>query len=806
MAYTFYGAYISNVSCSTSWGDNATCTVTLVEDPENGIFVKIPKTGTPAYLSVGSFYFGGILQRWTYQESISGRTYDVILESPAKFLDGIQVILSDFNGAMVYDGGQFFPYQNSIFGTQLANVMNPFGYYEHPTVGNGGYGSSNSNNAGMPAQKALRAIETISNGGTQFGSQPTFSGHTYNLDLSAITNSISDSFRLQGPVQSLSAIIQECCELTGQDYMVQLRGKTIEIKTISRGSQFNPNAVKNIVNSWQSSGILVSQQIGKEYATPITQKLTVGGRVSRMLIQDASTTIPVWGKQANSRYITGLGTPTPTVYARPNSYVPVLLDEYSGSVGYQATIMELRMATGGRDTWETFKSFETAFGVERNGYNNPHFSPWYGKIGANLNIFNLLSQGYATSFDFENTSAAYANKKNSGYLNATNDKIWAAVSRVANEFYGQVFLMELKNYEPGGVSGNLRYVQDDYVWENAWDIADSAWDNRGIFQDPSFYDNEGRMKACCAWPQDVRFDYSALGSDWAISNDGYISSTKGGPDKEIYWINNLPYVVVRSGGTVLSYDGITTPDFGLTVLYWYFTGQYIDPLYYMTSGQNNVQISIPPLPVPPYSFAIPQQSNTYCWGPWWAWSGNGDGIGLSDVVFDNDLRPEVFGSQSTLDSAAFAATTTGLANAGELETGSVELVGLPFANIGDMMAGGPYINGISINVGVDQLTTTYEFSSWTPEYGKLSQVNIARMKKIRRGALALMQSNRAKITKQSFPKRPFNKSEMAQLSLAQGTAARPNITMIHSFFNTAAAQAGGLINLQGNPQNFDIGQ
>ena len=102
---------------------------------------------------------------------------------------------------------------------------------------------------------------------------------------------------------------------------------------------------------------------------------------------------------------------------------------------------------------------------------------------------------------------------------------------------------------------------------------------------------------------------------------------------------------------------------------------------------------------------------------------------------------------------------------------------------------------------VDSLSTTYQFSSWTPEFGKLSQVNIARMKKIRKGMIAFMQSNRSKVTKRPFEKRPFNKSALAELSVAH---TRPNITMIHGFFNSAAAEAGLGFGVSGNPQNYNI--
>ena len=98
-----------------------------------------------------------------------------------------------------------------------------------------------------------------------------------------------------------------------------------------------------------------------------------------------------------------------------------------------------------------------------------------------------------------------------------------------------------------------------------------------------------------------------------MTPDGGIATTKGGPDKDVYWIDDVPYVIVRSGGQVRFIDGITTPDFD-SCLSFSCLLEFFQVHLYLSGGQN-VQVAIPPQVTYPTSFGIPQQSNTYSWGP-----------------------------------------------------------------------------------------------------------------------------------------------------------------------------------------------
>lgn len=173
-----FGAYVSNISVSIGWGgQGGSLQATLVEDPANGVVIpkengeldgtgnpfygdpSSPSTGTPCFFVLGEFYFGGIFQRWTYKEdAVNGRTYDIVLESPSKLMDGVQFIIENFNGATDAFANQYNQYQSSTnaFGGgnqplfhatygntksrqnrngTATNIYNLFGYWENPFLG-----------------------------------------------------------------------------------------------------------------------------------------------------------------------------------------------------------------------------------------------------------------------------------------------------------------------------------------------------------------------------------------------------------------------------------------------------------------------------------------------------------------------------------------------------------------------------------------------------------------------------------------------------------------------------------------------
>ena len=106
-----------------------------------------------------------MLQRQQFKESQSGRLFDFTLESPAKILDGVQVVVSEFEaGWNVNEQSQY------LFGDDLRNYLNAFAFYESYLYGGpaceqeggmfGGAGSA-TNEVGMEVDKLLVALKKL---------------------------------------------------------------------------------------------------------------------------------------------------------------------------------------------------------------------------------------------------------------------------------------------------------------------------------------------------------------------------------------------------------------------------------------------------------------------------------------------------------------------------------------------------------------------------------------------------------------------------------------------------------------------
>ena len=782
MAIKFGNAYVSDINVSFQWGgQGGSVQMTLVEDPDAvpPVVYADPPVGTPMMVECGNLSVGGILKRASYSESVSsGRTYDVVVESPSEFLDGIQIVLSDWNQANINTGATFAPYPN---------VINAFAYYENEF----GFGEAGVNDSGMIAVGALQAVQTISQGGSNYGRIPEFGNFSYYLDLSQLINITPAGYRLSGPAQSLNSIVQDICEATGFDYYIDLTGGvrddstmsqpvTIRVVVIDKSAPPNSGAVSQYVASNQNA--LVSRENGSEYAVPTTHKVLVGGPVQRFITPFGAWTQPVWGKSNNGQWILGDGTLTPAAYSNPYYAVPVKVNEWSGSnYDYTATLFEVRLALAGRDSWETFKALQSGLGMEPNThwYING-VAPWVGRIETSFEFIALSMSGMATSLDFMPTSSKYVRDRVNNILSETSSKIFSAVSRVASEYFGQVFLMPLQNYYTGFQADNVKFIQDDVVIEQSWDNVDAAFTTEKPFPDPAFYDGEGRLKGGAAFVSSSNADYSALGGDWCLTPDGGIATFKGGADKEIYWINGFPYCIVRSGGQVKVSDGLTTADYGFGVMWSVLTGDtsLVANPSYLTAGGQNLHLSVPPTAAFPSSYGIAQQSNKYKHGPWGFYPSV---PGKAELVFDDSFVPENFGDFNTFNAAGTATAAETGAEPQANETGSMTFIGLPNFNIGQRFNGsGPYITSMSVQENSGGSNVTYSLSNWTPQRGKLARFNIDRIKKINKGMIADIQKRRSLVKKQPLPKVKFEKSDLGALKAAHSNVA-PNFTL--SFIN-----------------------
>ncbi len=820
-----FGAYVSSLSVSLGWGgQGGSMQMKLVEDPDNGVSIDLPSVGTAVYFKYDGFYFGGILQRWVYNESLSGRIYDIVIESPSKLMDGVQLIIENFNGATdrwVYSlncGTE--EHTTNVegdtleYGEPINNVYNIFGYYENPTNGINGpfqnYGASNFNTAGLQVSKILDGITALSKrdsdnvfgGPITFGTKQGFS--EYELDISELndlgaSNNFGD-YRLKGPVKSVNTLTSEMADLFQFDYYYSIQPESIpeengggsidlpivKLKVLDRSEPPQAGKVQEFIDEKRDSGTLISSQSGQEFGDTVTQKIVWGGNRTRYLkLRNLGASSPhyvVLGKKQGNTYnavgsISGIYDADP-VNTEFNIYPQGLQGDFAE---YRTTPFELRMALGGKECWEIYKTFETLAEVELNGFNDIFDCPWSGAFDNTNDVIRLLSEDEATvnAYDLTMSNVEAAAKGDDEEKNKTLNELYSAVNNIAGS-YGQEFIIFLPNEYPQPTY-NYYLPAEEYNYLKTWDVAESAYDSNPITNDIANFSALGKITSLVGWKiveqnywdtqanqsggsEITTRDFSPLGSDYAFGvksgncdHSDLILSKKGSPEQETYWDNVFGRwaVVFRTGAQIRAYDSITTPAFGLTHLAKIFFNVDIPPEKYLSIGKTAMQFAIPPDIAMPRFFGIPQESTRFRWGPWVT---SPDSLGFSSkgkaqVEEKESLRPETFGGLQSLNEVGALEATVGKSDMQAVESGYVEVAGAPEYNIGERFATtGPYVSNMDISVDVSGgVKTNYKLNTWTPEFGTMNKYNINRIADIKKRSFEYAKQQRDQITQRPFP-------------------------------------------------------
>lgn len=800
-----FNCWIENFTSSISFGaQGGNLQMTLVEDPRWDLRWVPPAVGTALYFKYGEFYFGGVFQRYTYEESTSGRRYNVILESPGgKILNGTHVILSDFDGGtwthdgtlinFGFGGGPPVMYGDNFDNSAgIRNVLNPLAYWENTSEG-GNFGAAETNSAGFPARKLLDTLEILSRGESEFGDRIFFGESEYELDLSEL-KVVPENFRISNQVTTVTSIIEECCEILQYNYVLEVVGEgerlppakpaetvffiekpIIKVKVIDRSAQPDIGAVQALITEREGDD-LVSYSHGQELSDEPVQQMVVGAPASRYVMGDVPGMIPVWGKTVDGKWLLqrdldGCPAAMPAAYGADEP-VPIQVTQDQDAFMYTATVDELRMATAGRATWQAFKVFES---VANGTYD---IDPWVADLEVTEEIISLMAQKSVGTLALSSTSLKLAklayNLEDQSFRERSVDAIFNAVQKCANNFFGRVFLAAVPE-EPGGVDNNLKYKnerpQDQYTsladQVSSWAPASSAWVENRPVDDLDFYDESGKMRPIAVWAADPLGDYNALGSNYGFYNDGSLfgvasttaSYANGG--EFIYWTdfrndgggncgydpdnNGIPCAVVDAGAQVKFIDEWTGKRKGLPYFAFKFFGISLSEENILGFSTQLANIEIPPRIEAPGLFGMPQISNRYSWGPWYSFNATN---GRSEVSFDTNLAPENFGSIATMEQMGQAYVESTLAEVTQHETGRVRFAKKPEYNITDRLAGaGPYVTSISCSVDTGGIYTDYEYATWTPKFGKLAKYNSDRLSRIYKDTIRALKFLRGRIQK-----------------------------------------------------------
>jgi hypothetical protein len=208
------------------------------------IFTGDGLIGFPVYFNCGSFFFGGLLQNWTYTNNSGGRTYNVKLIDPRQILEQATLIIDTYAGPPV----------------RTLNYFNVYGFYEEQVYLNKdcskfGDATAQAGGRGTPVS-GPRGSRAPSNPGVAERGMPynnimdalknmnpvvcTPTGANLTIDWSTFNVPVPDYFKVAGPSITILQLIADICDEAGYDFFVTLEpGDIIRIYPVSM-KQYDP--------------------------------------------------------------------------------------------------------------------------------------------------------------------------------------------------------------------------------------------------------------------------------------------------------------------------------------------------------------------------------------------------------------------------------------------------------------------------------------------------------------------------------------------------------------------------------------
>jgi hypothetical protein len=752
----FQGATVVSFDFSLGWNENASSvTITLVEDTPNGDEIEIAGTGNVLKFTYGKFKFEGLVEFFNRREDMRGLpSYEVRLTSPNELLDGVQVILTTFNG------------ETGL----IPNLMNAYGLYENTF----GFGGSLVNDSGMVWQADYKVVHfdvvvTGSGGGTLttdnlgavgikpaiesltagagggYGGPVKFKGSSFSVDLSGLPTCPAD-YRLGGDARSILSLVSEFCQDAGHDYICYFEDGVIKFKSVSRLVQPDAGVLANWIKSQPDAE---SRSIGAELRNEPTNAVMLGGDVQD-LIQiynySGDTTIwPFWGFDPN----TGVpikGTGKPEVWHE--AVVPAdSIADIIGDTIYHLTVPELRTALANFESWAAYlmrwyPEKATLIGLVNTVDSKSDLQAIFPDV---LFRRDLIAQDDESGFFFGRMNEV-------DYWTQRANRVFEFVQMYAREYFGKKFLVRI----PFWIS--WKFVPETYQVVSSDEIADGGYIPEGAMplglpysEIDKFMSDTGLFECFVAFPYTPFVDINRLSPEnAAIVNDTlYI---KASVDRQIVYLPGevYPYCVVTLSDPV--YEVMPDPLGGVEDIAAMLNVSKAHIVQATGIRHGSFPVRLEPAPFRPVAAAIPIKSNRRCYGPWGTFGEWGTTGVPGKVLWERDqsLTPWDCGDWETMNRMASSKLTNAASNQQESATGSVTLPGMPLVSMGDaLVEGGPLVTSISLSYSSEGIKTSYQMRTYSPVFGAFSRSNYERLKRlgiagqqVRRAVRALFNKSR----------------------------------------------------------------
>ncbi len=745
----FLGSTVTSFTASIGWSETPSqLVVNLVDDPSIGDSFAPIFVGRPVTFVFGNFTFTGIIQRFSDNISTSGFVHEVTVIDPREILEGVPLILDGYTGSVL----------------NLPGLLNVYGYLESFSFGN-----SQKNETGIPWRYVKNSVETLTRLPQQgvYGGPIYFLQSRYIVDLSLLPP-VPEDYRIGGDSISLLQFISEVCEAGGCDYYVSMIETTpgifvIQVNTTSRTGVINYGAVTQFLDSFSE---YESKSIGRELANETSAKFLVGGKRRDMWYQpydgSPNTIWQFWGFDLNGNLNIGTG------YGDAHQ---VVLDSRSVNnprVGpfYITNVAEIRSVLGGRANWETFLMLNKGNGGIHSSKVNS-----LGIIGYTPNItgqqlFQEIFDNYeendgTVTLDLvkqffphgaSNTSEYDQKDIETGYL-------YDFLYQIATEYYGKKFMVSIpytyvvEEPDTGKIRLSQLPVESGFLEESAWPFA--VQNNLLPIEVDKLSTEDGQIYGFVRFNNGQPLDLSDLNVDSvAFSSrnpqfgrnklENYSVFVRCEIEQAVAFIDREnrfgPRAVITLDGVVherirddepaghslvakflkegFESNGVDTTTQG-------YKTNVIDKLL-GNIGRDILNYDNSSSAVTPDLAVVPLESQTACYGPWYAIGT----YGKMEYEQDESLVPWNYAGYEALDISAYSKVSMAIGVNQQLEQGDITFPDAPFHNLGQaILAGGPLVSDISCSIGEGGAHTTYVFRRTIkqPRYGQAKAERVSQI-------------------------------------------------------------------------------
>ena len=622
---------------------------------------------------------------------------------------------------------------------------------------------------------------------TSFGGNGWYTG--YFLDLHDIPFAPSN-YRLGADSMTVMDLISQVCDDAGCDYYVEmfitgLKQKVIKIRTQARRSQPVMGRIQEFIDTRDN---IISKNIGRELRNEATSSFATGA--NQQTFYTTTEYEPWWGLDEDGVPIVWRTTTTNI----PSDYLPAtylsgkiydvemdfrkLNTTLSTPLGVDKAYvneLEMRAALKGIDDWTAYAlSYDDGVGtvtgkwlLDRNhklffdGENNINQDAPAG--GINNGVGNMPGGG---GFNF-NVPA------NSSTIESDKVKLHAFIQGFANEYYGKKILVETDAETYYNTEAQKNYYSKLPAGD-AWIDDGSSWlglTKPSPYMDP-FTSDTAMLSGGCKF--DALYGFVEGGEAVSDGTSLYVRSQAASE-----FITGVKTVVTLSTAVELKVQETgDSDDYAGTILVGRNASRLLTDLHAEVENFNwsaaNVAFGLSKRRLYPIEVEVPMRSNFTKYGPF-PYQGPPGPVNLKP---NDDLSPWNYGDSTTMTLVANAQSQDGLTFMQEGERGAINWPGYPEHRIGAELRSsnqnfisysltqfpwpigttsyyylylpttsatgsfGPNITSIAVNVSDGGVNTTYELTTFTPNFGRLSKINTERIKQSAKNRVAQAKQRR----------------------------------------------------------------